>query len=388
MKLCVYAICKNEIKFLDRWMNSILNEADYIAVLDTGSTDGTYDDLCTYSDNSYFSDEWTYKAKVIVDQIDLEKELGMMRFDKARNKSLSLVPIDTDICVVLDLDQVPVKGWSEIIKQRFEEGYTEVHGDIVDHDENGNELNSWRSRNVHPNSPYWIWERVIHEGIQYYGNEENKIIYDKRFVINHYPDLHKDRSLYTKLLKYSCKEYPKDPYYGNYLGIELSRRGTREEACQAFKRCLKECDFQGDDVLESQVYMNLAICTDDPEEALKTLLEAKQKGLCKSRRFFKLLADYYEKLGYFDQAIYTLEEALTVKSYSSDWTDDLQYFNGYIEDRLSLFYYYKKQNYLKALEYCIKAIEQDPENARLKNNLDFYLKAFTESIRKRYLDGE
>ena len=41
MKLCVYAICKNEIKFLDRWMDSILNEADYIAVLDTGSTDGT-----------------------------------------------------------------------------------------------------------------------------------------------------------------------------------------------------------------------------------------------------------------------------------------------------------------------------------------------------------
>ena len=39
MKICVYAIAKNEIKFIDRWFNSV-KEADYICVLDTGSTDG------------------------------------------------------------------------------------------------------------------------------------------------------------------------------------------------------------------------------------------------------------------------------------------------------------------------------------------------------------
>ena len=40
MKLVVYAICKNEIKFVDRWMES-MSEADQVYVLDTGSTDGT-----------------------------------------------------------------------------------------------------------------------------------------------------------------------------------------------------------------------------------------------------------------------------------------------------------------------------------------------------------
>ena len=40
MKIVVYAICKNEEAFVERWMDSMA-EADEIVVLDTGSTDGT-----------------------------------------------------------------------------------------------------------------------------------------------------------------------------------------------------------------------------------------------------------------------------------------------------------------------------------------------------------
>ena len=39
-KVCVYAICKNEEKFVSRWVKS-MSEADEIYVLDTGSTDNT-----------------------------------------------------------------------------------------------------------------------------------------------------------------------------------------------------------------------------------------------------------------------------------------------------------------------------------------------------------
>ena len=35
-KVCVYAICKNEAKFVRRWMDS-MREADWVVVLDTGS---------------------------------------------------------------------------------------------------------------------------------------------------------------------------------------------------------------------------------------------------------------------------------------------------------------------------------------------------------------
>ena len=37
MKLVVYAICKDEAQFADRWMDS-MSEADEVVVLDTGST--------------------------------------------------------------------------------------------------------------------------------------------------------------------------------------------------------------------------------------------------------------------------------------------------------------------------------------------------------------
>ena len=44
MKVCVYAICKNEEKHVKRWYQS-MKEADSIYVLDTGSTDNTVNEL-------------------------------------------------------------------------------------------------------------------------------------------------------------------------------------------------------------------------------------------------------------------------------------------------------------------------------------------------------
>ena len=44
MKIVVYAICKNESGFVDRWMDS-MQEADRVIVLDTGSTDDTVQKL-------------------------------------------------------------------------------------------------------------------------------------------------------------------------------------------------------------------------------------------------------------------------------------------------------------------------------------------------------
>ena len=76
MKVCVYAICKNESKFLDRWLDSVLNEADYVCVLDTGSTDDTYERLCALEYNCAFKENYPYKAKIIANQYNFEKELG------------------------------------------------------------------------------------------------------------------------------------------------------------------------------------------------------------------------------------------------------------------------------------------------------------------------
>ena len=95
-KICVYAMCKNEEQFVDKWLDS-MNEADYIVVLDTGSTDNTYEMLK--------NDPRVYKTE--------QKIINPWRFDVARNESLELVPKDTDICVCTDLDEVFESGWRE-----------------------------------------------------------------------------------------------------------------------------------------------------------------------------------------------------------------------------------------------------------------------------------
>ena len=93
-KVCVYAICKNEEKFIDRWYES-MKEADSIYVLDTGSSDNSVSKLKSHGVNvSYL-------------------EISPFRFDVARNKSLELLPNDTDICVCTDLDEVFVEGWRD-----------------------------------------------------------------------------------------------------------------------------------------------------------------------------------------------------------------------------------------------------------------------------------
>lgn len=97
-KVVVYAICKNEEKFIKRWVDS-MSEADEIYVLDTGSSD---------------------------DSVKVLKECGVhvseevivpWRFDVARNKSLDLVPLDADICVCTDIDEVFNTGWRDKLEE-------------------------------------------------------------------------------------------------------------------------------------------------------------------------------------------------------------------------------------------------------------------------------
>lgn len=44
MKICVYTICKNEVQFIERYLEH-LKDADLIHISDTGSTDGIWEKL-------------------------------------------------------------------------------------------------------------------------------------------------------------------------------------------------------------------------------------------------------------------------------------------------------------------------------------------------------
>ena len=105
MKICVYAISKNEEKFVSHWVNS-MKEADEIYVLDTGSTDNTVNKLRELGVNV------------------TQKIINPWRFDVARNESLKLVPSNTDICVCTDLDEVFIPGWRKELEKQWTKNAT------------------------------------------------------------------------------------------------------------------------------------------------------------------------------------------------------------------------------------------------------------------------
>ena len=120
-KICVYAICKNEKEWINRWIDN-MSEADYIVVLDTGSTDGSYEML---------------KEDSRITRVE-QKIINPWRFDAARNESMKLVPEDTDIFVCTDFDEVFEEEFEWRV-YKIKEGISaeEARAALGSHDEDG-----------------------------------------------------------------------------------------------------------------------------------------------------------------------------------------------------------------------------------------------------------
>ena len=198
-KVYVYAISKNEEKFVERWMDSV-NKADGIYVLDTGSSDNTVMLL--------------KKRGAIVK----EKKFESFRFDVARNLSLEMVPLDADICVCVDIDEVLEDNWREKLESIWEKEITRLRYNYVwSHDKYGNPAVNFYGEKIHSRHGY-KWIHPVHEILSYDGKEVVKTTDD--FTINHYPDNTKSRSSYLPLLLLSVKEDPTDDRNMHYLGRE------------------------------------------------------------------------------------------------------------------------------------------------------------------------
>lgn len=152
-KICVYAISKNEEKFVNRWVDSI-KDADGIYVLDTGSNDDTVKLL-------------KKRGVHVISEI-----IEPWRFDVARNKSLDLVPDDTDICICLDLDEVFMSGWREELEKNWDDDTNRIYYNYNwSLDENNNPKVSFYIEKIHGRHNY-KWTHPVHEVLSYTGNNQ------------------------------------------------------------------------------------------------------------------------------------------------------------------------------------------------------------------------
>lgn len=209
LKVCVYAICKNEEKFVDSWVKS-MREADLIVVTDTGSTDETVGKL--------------REKGVIV----YEEQIRPWRFDVARNRSLSYVPEDVDICVCTDLDERFVPGWRASLESAWRSHKPVNKGKIK---KTGRYLYNWSLKpdgtpdiqfyyfKVHEREGFQ-WKCPVHEYVKYVGKEPLETVFIDGLVLNHYPDPKKPRGSYLSLLEMAVEEAPDDSRMRYYLGRE------------------------------------------------------------------------------------------------------------------------------------------------------------------------
>lgn len=351
LKVYVYAICKNESKYVQDYVKS-MSEADGIYVLDTGSTDNTV--------------ELLKKENVHVKQ----EKIDPFRFDVARNKSLEMVPKDADICVCTDFDEVFESGWRE----KLERVWMRENPTRVEYlynwsfDEYGHPATTFYISKIHKRDAY-IWYHPVHEVLKCLQNEEKIVLVDG-IVLNHHQDITKERKSYLPLLELSVKEDPTDDRNMHYLGREYIYYQKWNSAIDTLIRHLNlESSTWKDERSASmrfiaRSYMGLH----RPLEA-KMWLESAILEAPYLREGYVELADIYYQEQNYEKAYEYLKNASKIKEKPKTYINEDFCWNAFFYDMLSVvsFYLGKKE---EALEYVQQAIALDENNERLKKNLE------------------
>lgn len=214
MKICVYAIAKNEGKFVERFCESA-QDADLVLIADTGSDDDT---ILQASANG---------AKVYSICVN------PWRFDKARDAALALVPGDFDVCIALDLDEVLEPGWREEIERVWVEGTTRLK-----YGYDWGQGHFFLAEKIHARKGY-SWHHPCHEYPRLDPRCEQVMVETTKLLVRHLPDQNKSRGSYLELLKMSVQEDPHCSRNSFYLARELWFYGQHDAAIAECKRFLE-----------------------------------------------------------------------------------------------------------------------------------------------------
>ena len=318
-KVCVYTICLNEEKFVDRWYES-MKEADEIYVLDTGSTDNTVEKL---------------KEKGVHVEV---KKIEPWRFDVARNESLKLVPVDTDICVCTDLDEVFLPGWRDELEKAWHDNTTRLRYIYNWYlDENNNPIISFYYEKIHKRLGY-SWYHPVHEILKYDGVETFNVT--DNIILNHYPDRTKSRSSYLPLLEISVKEDPNDDRNMHYLGREYMYYGKYNEAIDTLIRHLGlENATWKDERCASMRFIGRCYKYLKRYDEAKMWLEKAIEEAPYLRDPYMEMALLYYSLEDYDNTIHYVNLALNIKSHTKSYINEAFSFGYTPYDLLSISYY-------------------------------------------------
>ena len=345
MKIAVYAICKNEEQFVDRFCESA-KDADVILIADTGSTDNTV--------------SHANKHNVIVHNICISP----WRFDKARDAALALIPADVDVCISLDLDEELQPGWRQEIERVWKEDTTRLRYKF----DWGCGIAFYYEK-IHHRKGYH-WHHPCHEYPVPDVRTKEVWAYTDKLLVVHKPDPTKSRGQYLDLLHVAVTEDPRCPRNAFYYARELTFYYKWLDAVVALNKYLDmpEATWQNERCyamrLLGKCYQELG------QDGVPWLIKA-TKEAPNTREPWVELADVYYHRGMWQECFDACENALKIKNKEDVYTMDPVVWGSKPHDLLAISAYHLGRKDI-AIHHGQIAIELSPEDQRLIKNLEFY----------------
>jgi glycosyltransferase involved in cell wall biosynthesis len=229
-KTAVYTILKNEKQYIEKWLY-YGSFYDYRVLLDTGSTDGSWELLQEAAKSD---------PKLIIEQ----KVFTPWRFDVARRHNLAMVPKDVVWCLSPDLDEYYSKNTlSEIEKiisavpdvTCIASDRLDIYSDVV----RVGPPNFIPTNKIHRRHDY-TWVQPIYEHISWLHKDvyERELYSEDIFLVHDQDFKKKERSeLYVKMMREECAANPQNTWVLWYLIYHFYKSGNLTEYVPAV------CDY-------------------------------------------------------------------------------------------------------------------------------------------------
>lgn len=345
MKIAVYAISKNEEQFVERFCNSA-KDADLILIADTGSTDKTV--------------KLAKKHGAVVYDIAITP----WRFDKARDAALALIPKDYDVCISLDLDEELQEGWRDEIERVWQENTTRLRYKF-----DWGQGIAFYYEKIHHRHGYH-WHHPCHE----YPVADKRITevwaQSDMLMVVHKPDPTKSRGQYLDLLLLAVTEDPRCPRNAFYYARELTFYGKWLDATVALNKYLDmpEATWQNERCYAMRL---LGKCYDQlGQNGVDWLTRACNEAPNTREPWVELAQSYYHKKMW-QECYNSAKRALEIKDKALVYTMNPAVWGAEPHDLIAISAHYLG---LKddAIEHGQLAVDFEPNDKRLKRNLEYY----------------
>lgn len=202
MKTAAYTICKNELKYVEKWLYYTANFT-YRVLLDTGSTDGTWEALQEAAAND---------PNLIIEQ----KIFTPWHFSNARNYNLDMIPEDVEWCLSPDMDEYFSINVLDEMRKTIDQNpnVTNIACDRLDiysYTVRVGPPNLLSTNKIHRRHEYtWVQPIYEHLWFKYHDTRKEIEIYNDDIYLIHDQDFKKQSrpELYIRMLK---EEYQSNP---------------------------------------------------------------------------------------------------------------------------------------------------------------------------------